>query len=170
MINWDLIVEKLMETRSHNPGTFRVGIYSRMSMTEGQESVAQTHVKWMKMAVQRDPRFQIAKVCQDFGVTTKDYKKMLGLRELLDDCVKGDIDVVMAFDLSRLGRSYDELMANVAPISQLETEVGVLILHDKLFLLGSQACEWAEKMARGDYSSCRLPYFVDAMPLPRGHS
>jgi len=160
MLNWDLIATKLSESRPGHTGKFRVLIYSRMSMVSGQESVAATHVKWMQMAVNRDSRFAVQKVYQDFGVTARDSSKMLGYQKVLAECQAGNADLVMVFDLSRLGKTYDDFMANVEPISQCDPEIGVLILHDQVFCLGSQAHEWAKKMARGDYSSCQLPYYV----------
>ena len=76
------------------------------------------------------------------------------------DCNAGNIDLIIVHDLSRIGYDYGEVMQNVAPIAQTTPNVGILFLSDRLFCLGSQAYMWAEKMARGDYSSCQLPYFV----------
>ena len=164
MLNWDLIAAKLSESRPEHTGPFRVGIYSRMTMVYGQESVAETHIKWMQMAVRRDSRFSVHKVYQDFGVNTEDALRMACYQRLMEDCLNGKVDLVMAYDLSRIGESYNAVMKNVEPLVDLESDAGVVFLGDKLFFLADQAQNWAKNMARGDYSSCQLPYFVGRMP------
>lgn len=170
MLNWDLVAAKLGETRPGHTELFRVAIYSRMSMVEGQEWVARNHVKWMQTAVKRDRRFVVHKVYQDFGVSTRDCSRMLCYQKLLDDCRAGQFDLVMAHDLSRIGSTYDDFMKNIEPVSEVQPDIGFVFFKDNLFSLSSHAREWAENMARGDYSSCHLPYFVGAMLQPLDRS
>ena len=131
-------------------------------MVEGQEWVAATHIKWMQTAVNRDRRFKVCKVYQDFGVSTRDYTKMLGYRHILDDCHEGKYDLIMAHDISRIGSTYDDFMKNAEPVCDIQPEIGFLFFRDNLFSLSSQAREWAKNMSLGNYSACQLPYFVGA--------
>lgn len=163
MLNWNLVAEKLSESRPNHEGPYRVALYSRMREPSGQDDIARIHIKRMELAVRRDSRFKIVKRYQDFGVTSK-FEKMLCYQRLIEDCRNGAIDLIMVFDLSRLGQDYSAFMKNAAPVAEITPDVGFLFLGDQLFCLGSQAYMWAEKMARGDYSSCQLPYFVGFMP------
>ncbi len=170
MLNWDLVAEKLSESRPNHTGQFRVGIYSRMSMVEGQECIARNHVKWMQAAVNRDRRFTIHMIYQDFGVSTRNCSRMICYQRLLNDCRAGNVDLIMAHDITRIGSTFDDFMKNAEPISDIQPEIGFLFFRDHMFSLSSHAREWAKNMARGNYSSCHLPYFVGTMQPPRGRS
>ena len=112
------------------------------------------------MAVRRDSRFSVYRVFQDFGVGTEDASRMGCYQRLMEACLDGKVDLVMAYDVSRIGESYDAVMKNVEPLADLEPEIGVVFLGDKLFFLANQAQSWAKNMALGNYSACHLPYFV----------
>lgn len=43
------------------------------------------------------------------------------------------------------------------------------VVEYQLLLMESNAIQHVEKMASGDYSACRLPYFVGFTPLPPDH-
>lgn len=66
MINWDMIVGLLKRSRPNHTGPYRVAIYSRMPYADGQEATAEIHIKFMKIVLDRDPRFRVIGVFSEF--------------------------------------------------------------------------------------------------------
>ena len=76
MINWDMIENLLKQSRPNFTGQFRVAIYSRMPYGDGQEATAENHIKFMKLVLDRDPRFRVEGVYSEFGVPFTDLSAM----------------------------------------------------------------------------------------------
>lgn len=169
MINWDMIDSLLRRSRPNHTGPFRVAIYSRMPYNEGQEETAESHIKFMKLVLDRDPRFNVEGVYSEFGVPFTDLPSMLEYQHIIEKCKAGEVDLVMIHDLSRLSKDCIHLMINTEPLAHCQPEVGILSFREQFLVMASDAAGWAEKMASGDYSACRLPYFVGFTPLPPGH-
>ena len=169
-MNWDMIANLLQQSRPAHNGPFRVVLYSRMPYTEGQEATAQSHIKFMKIVVNRDPRFRIIDVCAEFGIRKPVLSSMLEYQRIIEKCKAGEIDLIMVHDLSRLALDTSHLMQNVEPLAVCQPEIGILSFADRLLVMSSDAAGWAEKMASGDYSACRLPYFVGFIPPAQGRS
>ena len=169
MINWDMIECLLKRSRPNHTGPFRVAIYSRMPYDDGQEATAEIHIKFMKLVLERDPRFRIEDVYSEFGVPFTDYSAMQEYQLIVEKCKAGKIDLVMIHDLSSLSKDCFHLMKNTEPLAQCQPEIGILSFRDQLLVMASDAAGWAEKMASGVYSACRLPYFVGFTPLPPDH-
>ena len=169
MINWDMIENLLKQSRPNFTGQFRVAIYSRMPYGDGQEATAENHIKFMKLVLDRDPRFRVEGVYSEFGVPFTDLSAMQEYQHIIEKCKAGKVDLVMIHDLSRLSKDCIHLMKNTEPLAQCQPEIGILSFGDQLLVMDSDAADWAEKMASGDYSACRLPYFVGFTPLPPDH-
>ena len=169
MINWDMIENLLKRSRPNHTGPFRVAIYSRMPYDDGQEATTEIHTKFMKLVLDRDPRFRVEGVYSEFGVPFTDLAGMQEYQLIIEKCKAGEVDLVMIHDLSRLSKDCLHLMKNTAPLAQCQPEVGILSFRDQLLVMASDAAGWAEKMASGDYSACRLPYYVGFTPLPPDH-
>lgn len=169
MINWDMIDGLLRRSRPNHTGPFRVAIYSRMPYNDGQEATAEIHIKFMKLALERDPRFRVEGVYSEFGVMFTDLAAMQEYQLIIEKCKAGEIDLVMIHDLSRLSKDCIHLINNTGPLAQCQPEIGILSFRDQLLVMASDAAGWAEKMASGDYSACRLPYYVGFTPLPPDH-
>lgn len=169
MINWDMVECLLKQSRQNHTGPFHVAIYSRMPYADGQEATAEIHIKFMKLVLERDPRFRLEGVYSEFGVPFTDLSTMREYQLIIEKCKAGKIDLVMIHDLSRLSKDCLHLMKNTEPLTQCQPEIGILSFRDQLLFMAPDAACWAEKMASGDYSACRLPYFVGFMPLPPDH-
>lgn len=169
MINWDMIDGLLRQSRPNHTGPFRVAIYSRMPYDDGQEAIAEIHIKFMKLVLDRDPRFRVEGVYSEFGVPFTDLDAMQEYQLIIEKCKAGEVDLVMIHDLSRLSKDCIHLMINAEPLAHCQPEIGILSFRDQLLVIASDAAGWAEKMASGDYSACRLPYYVGFTPLPPGH-
>ena len=169
MINWDMVENLLKRSRPNHTGLFRVAIYSRMPYDDGQEATAEIHIKFMKLVLERDPRFRVEGIYSEFGVPFTDLSSMLEYQRIIGKCKAGEVDLVMIHDLSRLSKDCLHLMINAEPLSHCLPEIGILSFRDELLVMASDAAGWAEKMASGDYSACRLPYFVGFTPLPPDH-
>lgn len=169
MINWDMIDDLLRQSRPNHTGPFRVAIYSRMPYDDGQEAIAEIHIKFMKLVLDRDPRFRVEGVYSEFGVPFTDLDAMQEYQLIIEKCKAGEVDLVMIHDLSRLSKDCIHLMINAEPLAHCQPEIGILSFRDQLLVIASDAAGWAEKMASGDYSACRLPYYVGFTPLPPGH-
>ena len=169
MINWDMVENLLKRSRPNHTGPFRVAIYSRMPYDDGQEATAEIHIKFMKLVLERDPRFRVEGIYSEFGVPFTDLSSMLEYQRIIGKCKAGEVDLVMIHDLSRLSKDCLHLMINAEPLSHCLPEIGILSFKDQLLVMASDAAGWAEKMASGDYSACRLPYFVGFTPLPPDH-
>lgn len=169
MINWDMIENLLKRSRSNFTGQFRVAIYSRMPYGDGQEATAENHIKFMKLVLDRDSRFRVEGVYSEFGVPFTDLSAMQEYQHIIEKCKAGKVDLVMIHDLSRLSKDCIHLMKNTEPLAHCLPEIGILSFGDQLLAMASDAADWAEKMASGDYSACRLPYFVGFTPLPPDH-
>ena len=169
MINWDMVENLLKRSRPNHTGPFRVAIYSRMPYDDGQEATAEIHIKFMKLVLERDPRFRVEGIYSEFGVPFTDLSSMLEYQRIIGKCKAGEVDLVMIHDLSRLSKDCLHLMINAEPLSHCLPEIGILSFKDQLLVMASDAAGWTEKMASGDYSACRLPYFVGFTPLPPDH-
>lgn len=169
MINWDLIDSLLRKTRPDQNEPYRVAIYSRMPYADGQEAIAATHIKFMKIAINRDTRFHLAEVHADYGIKSADLMSMLEYRRIIERCKAGKIDLVMIHDISRIAKDRFQLIKNLEPLSDCHPEIGLLSLADCLLVMSGDAVDWAEKMASGNYTACRLPYYTGFIPQPPTH-
>lgn len=146
-----------------------MAIYSRMPYADGQEATAEIHIKFMKIVLDRDPRFRVIGVFSEFGGPFTELSAMLEYQHIIEKCNAGEVDLVMIHDLSTLCKDCLHLMKNTEPLAQCQPEIGILSFRDQLLVMASDAAGWAEKMASGDYSACRLPYYVGFTPLPPDH-
>ena len=112
MINWDMIENILKRSRPNFTGQFRVAIYSRMPYSDGQEATAENHIKFMKLVLDREPRFRVEGVYSEFGVPFTDLPAMQEYRHIIVKCKAGKVDLVMIHDLSRLSKDCIHLMIN----------------------------------------------------------
>lgn len=83
MINWDMIENILKRSRPNFTGQFRVAIYSRMPYGDGQEATAENHIKFMKLVLDREPRFRVEGVYSEFGVPFTDLPAMQEYRHII---------------------------------------------------------------------------------------
>lgn len=169
MINWDMIENLLKRSRPNYTGPFHMAIYSRMPYDDGQEDTAEIHINVMKLVLDKEPLFRVEGVYSEFGVPFTDLPAMQEYQHIIEKCKAGEVDLVMIHDLSRPSKDCLHLMKNTEPLAQCLPEIGILSFRDQLMVMAADAAGWAEKMASGDYSACRLPYFVGFTPLPPDH-
>lgn len=103
----------------------RVGLYLRVS-TSGQTTENQ-RLDLERVAQQRG--WVIAKVYEDHGISgTKGRDKRPAFDQLCKDCARGELDMVMAWSIDRIGRSLQHL---VNFITELEAQRVGLYLHQQ---------------------------------------
>ena len=97
-----------------------VVIYSRTSTTD---QTCENQIRILKEVAEKKG-FNIVKAISDFGVSgAKGRSEREGFNELIKGAVKKEFDMIMVFDVSRLGRSLKDLVSFLEDIQSAKCDL-----------------------------------------------
>lgn len=102
----------------------RIGAYCRVSTDlEEQSSSYEAQVDYFKNYVNKRPNYKLIDVYADEGITGTNTKKRKEFNRLIDDCMKGKIDLVITKSISRFARNTIDTISYVKKLKEKGVEV-----------------------------------------------
>ncbi len=102
----------------------KVAAYARVSMeTERLMHSLSAQVSYYSGLIQKNPDWEYAGVYSDDGVSGTGTAKRSGFRQMVEDCEKGKIDIVLTKSISRFARNTVDLLDTVRHLKDLGVEV-----------------------------------------------
>ena len=102
----------------------KVAAYARVSMeTERLMHSLSAQVSYYSGLIQKNPDWEYAGVYSDDGVSGTGIAKRRGFRQMVEDCEKGKIDIVLTKSISRFARNTVDLLGTVRHLKDLGVEV-----------------------------------------------
>ncbi|MBF0710816.1 MULTISPECIES: recombinase family protein [unclassified Gemella] len=106
----------------------RVAGYARVSTdNEDQASSYETQMNYYKNYIESRSDWEYVKMYSDEGISGTNTKKRLGFQEMLEDALKGKIDLIITKSVSRFARNTVDSLTTVRKLK----EVGVEIYFEK---------------------------------------
>ncbi len=102
----------------------RVAAYARVSMdSEKLMNSLSNQRSYYSEFIQKNPDWVFAGVYADEGITGTLASKRDGFRQMIEDCERGRIDIILVKSISRFARNTVDLLTTVRHLKSLEIEV-----------------------------------------------
>ena len=102
----------------------RVAAYARVSMeTERLQHSISAQISRYSELIQSNPDWEYAGVYSDDGISGGGTSKRSGFKELMEECDKGHIDIILVKSISRFARNTVDLLESVRHLKSIGVEV-----------------------------------------------
>lgn len=89
----------------------RVAPYCRVSTDSAQQLASyDSQVAYYQQKVEENPKWKLAKIYSDAGISGTNIDKRLGFREMIADALAGELDMVITKSISRFGRNTKDVL------------------------------------------------------------
>ena len=117
-------ITKLQYAAPYSPKKKRVAAYARVSRDyESQGRSLSAQVSYYNKLIQENPRWEFAGVYVDDGRSGTNIEGRDAFQDLVDDCEKGKIDIILTKSISRFARNTIDLLNTVRHLKDLQVEV-----------------------------------------------
>lgn len=114
-------------SKTQSVGLVRVAAYCRVSKdTEEQLGSYDTQIKYYEDMIEKNPEWVKVEIYADEGITGTSTKHRKHFNRLIDDCLNGEIDLVLTKSISRFARNTKDTLHYVG----LLKEKGIPILFE----------------------------------------
>lgn len=114
----------LMPVYTKNDTRKRVAAYVRVSMdSESMLHSAEAQASYYIKIIQNNPNWEYAGIYADRGISGTKIGKREAFQELMDECEKGGIDIILCKSISRFARNTVDLLQSVRYLKELGVEV-----------------------------------------------
>ncbi|HGC9412848.1 TPA: recombinase family protein [Streptococcus agalactiae] len=100
----------------------KVAAYTRVSHTSLLQSLS-NQVSHYSQLIQANPEWDYVGVCSDSAISGRSQAYRRDFQQLLEDCRKGKIDLILTKSISRFGRNTVELLETVRELKRLGISV-----------------------------------------------
>lgn len=117
-------VKKLNQKPKPLTSKLRVAAYVRVSMQS--EDLLRSYarqVDYYTKLISNNPEWELAGIFADRGVTGTNAEKRDGFLEMLSECEKGNINIILTKSISRFSRNTLDLLNTVRHLKELGVEV-----------------------------------------------
>ena len=118
----------------------RVAVYVRVSTQSTQQlssyEMQQTHYSDF---VSRQKGWELVKTYADDGISGTSINRREAFREMIEDCKKGGIDLIVVKSVSRFSRNVVDGLSSIAMLAELKPPVGVYFENERIFSLSSDS-------------------------------
>ena len=116
----------------------RVAIYARVSTDDPrQTSSFELQQKYYVDLVARHPNWTLVKIYSDEGKSGTTTAHREGFLEMMNDAYKGDFDLIIVKNISRLARNVVDFLSTIRKLS--EKKIGVLFESEAIYSLNSNS-------------------------------
>lgn len=106
----------------------RVAAYARVSTDqEEQESSYQAQIQYFEDKISSNPEWEFVKVFADEGITGTQAKKRPHFMEMIEECEKGRIDMILVKSISRFSRNITDFIGYIRKLKAL----GIPVIFEK---------------------------------------
>ena len=117
-------------------GYKRVAVYARVStLATQQTSSFELQQKHYTDFVERHDNWELVKIYSDEGISGTSLKRRDGFLEMIDDCKKGVIDLIVVKSISRFSRNVVDGISIIDELRALDPPVGVYFETEGLYTL-----------------------------------
>ena len=118
----------------------RVAVYVRVSTDSlGQMTSYELQKNYYEEFVMRHPNWTLVKIYADRGITGTSMKHRVELKQMLDDCNAGKIDLIITKSVSRLARNTVDCITMVRKLANRRDRVGVFFESEGIFSLNEES-------------------------------
>ena len=104
----------------HVDQKLRTAAYARVSRkSDLQDGSFEFQCAYFRQKILADPALTLVDIYGDHGKSGRSLQNRPGLQRLIQDCEKGQIDLVLCKSISRLGRSMQEVVETIRHFSRL---------------------------------------------------
>lgn len=102
----------------------KVCAYARVSMeTDRLKHSLSAQISYYSKLIQNNPEWEFKGVYSDYGITGTSTVKRAGFREMLEECEKGNIDLILTKSIKRFARNTVDLLKVVRHLKSKGIEV-----------------------------------------------
>jgi len=117
----------------------RVCAYCRVSTDEeGQDSSYDLQVEYYTRLIKSDQRWSYAGVYADHGKSGTSTKKRLDFNLMIEECRKGNIDLIITKSISRFARNTLDCLEHIRELKSMSPPVGVYFEKEKIHTLDAK--------------------------------
>ena len=118
----------------------RIAVYVRVSTQSTQQlssyEMQQTHYSDF---VSRQKGWELVKIYADEGISGTSLKRRDAFRQMIEDCKKGGIDLIVVKSVSRFSRNVVDAISSVEMLAELTPPVGVFFENERIYSLSSDS-------------------------------
>lgn len=102
----------------------KVAAYCRVSKdSDSLERSLYNQVTYFKKLIESNKEYEFVRVFVDNGISGTSTKKRLEFNEMIDECKKGNIDLILAKSISRFARNTVDLLNTIRYLKTINVEV-----------------------------------------------
>lgn len=117
-------IEKIEATKPAILERKKVCAYARVSMeTDRLKHSLSAQISYYSKLIQNNPEWEFKGVYSDYGITGTSTVKRAGFREMLEECEKGNIDLILTKSIKRFARNTVDLLKVVRHLKSKGIEV-----------------------------------------------
>ena len=143
-----IVIPKAEPLQTDSSGTVRkkrVCAYARVSTDfEDQKNSFNAQLDEFKKRIQRNPEWEFVNLYSDEGISGTSLKRREGFNRMIDDALKGKIDLILVKSISRFARNTIDFLGKIRELKAKNVEVFFekenlsnipLLLSDSYFLI-----------------------------------
>ena len=116
----------------------RVAVYARVSTLATQQTssfeLQQTHYADF---VDRQNGWELVKIYSDEGISGTSLNRREGFKEMIEDCKKGGIDLIVVKNVARFSRNVADSTSTIDELRELNPPVGIYFEMERLYTLSN---------------------------------
>ena len=102
----------------------KVAAYARVSKdTDKLQHSLSAQVSYYSRTIQSNPEWEFKGVYSDYGITGTSMDKRPGFLQMIEECKKGNIDIILTKSIKRFARNTVDLLSVVRELKSLGVEV-----------------------------------------------
>lgn len=154
----------------------RVAAYARVSTDQDEQFTSfESQIQYYTDLIKSNPDYEYVEVYSDEGLSGTSVKKRAGFNRMIDDAMKGKIDLILVKSISRFGRNLLDIVGYIQTLKSFGVEVyfekegirtfdknvdislaimSAIAQEESHSISGNVTAGKRYKYARGEYSMC----------------
>ncbi|WP_176371488.1 recombinase family protein [Litchfieldia alkalitelluris] len=132
----------LPSTATANPVTkpLRTAAYCRVSTDKEEQLTSyKTQVAYYTYLILKDPRYEFAGIFADEGISGKSLKNRTDFKKLMDECSRGNVDLILCKSISRFSRNTLETLKTIRWLKSLSKPVYIFFEKENIHTKNSDS-------------------------------
>lgn len=137
LIQHKLWLSHVPRERPSTQTPYRVGVYIRFFNQTRYDNYLDYHKQQFSALLQGCPNWSLVDFYVDFGAVPPTMERAPGWRRLLDDCIQGNVNLILTQKLSNLSKRVFELTFCSRLLAAQDPPVGIYFISEDIFTLAS---------------------------------
>ncbi|MCL1903706.1 MAG: recombinase family protein [Oscillospiraceae bacterium] len=136
--NAEYIPAKEQKSLFDSDEEMRVAVYARVSTLNTQQTSSQViQEKYYEDFVSRQKGWELVNIYSDEGISGTSLKNRDAFKQMIEDCQKGGIDLIVVKSVSRFTRNVKDGRASIDMLTDLNPPVGVWFENERIYSLSN---------------------------------